>query len=78
MSQTNHPVSVLITGATGGIGGALAEVYAVRGSTLILQGRNAARLDELAASCRAHGARVMTHVLDLRDRDALSAWLRDV
>jgi short-subunit dehydrogenase len=35
---------VLITGATGGIGGALAMVYAEPGSTLILQGRNAARL----------------------------------
>jgi hypothetical protein len=47
--------SVLITGATGGIGGALAMVYAEAGSTLVLQGRNAARLAELAAALR--GAR---------------------
>lgn len=72
------PRTILITGATGGIGGALAEVYAAPGSTLILQGRNAVRLAELAAICQARGARVMTRVLDLRDRAVLLAWLREI
>ena len=67
---------VLITGATGGIGGALAEAYAEPGVTLILQGRKADRLDELAAQCEALGARVLTQVLDVRDRVALATWLR--
>lgn len=70
--------TVLITGATGGIGGALVESYAEPGNTLILQGRNAPRLAELAALCTARGARVLTQVLDVRDRTALSAWLREV
>jgi short-subunit dehydrogenase len=69
------PASVLITGASGGIGGALAAVYAEAGRTLVLQGRNARRLAELAALCEARGARVLTQVLDLRDREALAAWL---
>lgn len=72
------PRTILITGATGGIGGALAEAYAVPGNTLILQGRNAARLAELTALCEGRGARVLTHVLDVRDREALSAWLREI
>ncbi len=72
------PRTVLITGATGGIGGALVESYAEPGNTLILQGRNAARLAEQAAFCAARGARVLTQVLDVRDRVALAAWLRDV
>lgn len=72
------PRTVLITGATGGIGGALVESYAEPGNTLILQGRNAARLAEQAAFCEARGARVLTQVLDVRDRVALSAWLSDV
>ncbi|MBL8375234.1 MAG: SDR family NAD(P)-dependent oxidoreductase [Candidatus Accumulibacter sp.] len=67
---------MLITGASGGIGGALAAVYAEAGRTLVLQGRNELRLAELAAFCEARGARVMTQVLDLRDRVALADWLR--
>jgi len=67
---------VLITGASGGIGGALAAVYAEAGRTLVLQGRNAPRLAELTALCEARGARVLTQVLDLRDRVALADWLR--
>lgn len=74
----DFPRTVLITGATGGIGQALAEVYAEPGNTLILQGRNTARLAELAIICEARGARVLTHVLDVRNRDELSAWLREI
>lgn len=78
MTHHGAPQSVLITGATGGIGGALAEVYAAAGVTLILQGRNAGRLAELSALCTARGARVITRVLDLRDSAALAAWVREV
>ena len=75
--NTPFPETVLITGATGGIGGALAEVYADTGITLILQGRNVVRLEELAAICGAKGARVLIHELDLRDRGELALWLRN-
>jgi short-subunit dehydrogenase len=75
VSAATRPQTVLITGATGGIGGALALLYAEAGSTLILQGRNAARLAELAAACQARGARVLIQVLDLRERRALAHWL---
>jgi len=72
------PMTVLITGATGGIGGALAEVYAQAGNTLILQGRNTVRLTELAGLCEAQGARVLTQALDMRNRDEFSAWLQEI
>ena len=78
MTRAISPQTVLITGATGGIGGALVDVYAEAGNTLILQGRNAARLADLAAQCEARGARVLTRVLDVRNRDELSGWLREV
>lgn len=73
------PDSMLITGATGGIGAALAREYAQSGTeTLILQGRNQARLQELEAELTALGARVEIQALDVRDHEALTRWLLDV
>jgi short-subunit dehydrogenase len=78
MTRFNFPNTVLITGATGGIGGALAEAYAEPGNTLILQGRNMVRLAELATLCEAKGARVLTQALDVCNRKELSSWLHDI
>jgi short-subunit dehydrogenase len=69
------PASVLITGATGGIGSALAEAYARPAIVLVLHGRDEARLDALAERCRARGAALRTRALDLQDRAALKGWL---
>ena len=55
MTSAISPQTVLITGATGGIGGALVDVYAEPGNTLILQGRNAARLAVIASPIRPTG-----------------------
>ena len=77
--QPGVPGCVLITGATGGIGQALAREYAQAGArTLILQGRDPARLLEIESVCTGLGARVVTQILDLRDVAALNAWLQDV
>lgn len=73
--MTRAPLSVLITGATGGIGQALALEYARPGMSLWLQGRREDALSELAGQCEARGARVRTKALDLRDRRALDEWL---
>jgi len=67
--------TVLITGASGGIGGALAVAYAAPGVDLVLHGRKESALDAVAARCRALGAVVRTRSLDLRDVAALRAWL---
>lgn len=73
------PRCVLITGATGGIGSALALEYAQAGvDRLILQGRNTERLAELAELCSNKGSHVITHGLDVRDHDALIAWLQQI
>jgi short-subunit dehydrogenase len=70
-----NPESVLITGATGGIGTALSEAYATANRTLVLQGRNGEKLDALAERCRQRGAIVEVERLDLRDTHALTSWL---
>ncbi|EXJ10611.1 MULTISPECIES: SDR family NAD(P)-dependent oxidoreductase [Nitrincola] len=66
---------VVITGATGAIGGALALEYAEKGVQLILQGRQEGRLQSLADECRLKGACVELCVLDLSDRAALKVWI---
>lgn len=66
---------MLITGATGGLGSALAAQYAAPGVRLILHGRRQDELAALAARCAAAGAEVATAVVDVRDRAAYRAWL---
>lgn len=69
------PASVVITGASRGIGAALAESYAGPGVVLGLIARDAVRLERVAAACRARGAEVKVGVLDVRDRGAMTEWL---
>ncbi|HTY50145.1 MAG TPA: SDR family NAD(P)-dependent oxidoreductase [Steroidobacteraceae bacterium] len=70
------PATVLITGATGGVGSALAAEYARPGRSLILHGRDPERLTALAGSCEARGARALTATFDLRDPGATVEALR--
>lgn len=78
MKPPASPRCIVITGATGGIGGALAPAYAAPGVTLILQGRREDRLEALAAQCRAAGARVRVQALDVQDIDGLRGWMRRI
>lgn len=72
----NLPRCVVITGATGAIGGALAIEYAAPGVTLILQGRRLQQLERLAHRCTAAGAQVIIKALDVRDLEAVRTWIR--
>ncbi|MDE2199622.1 MAG: SDR family NAD(P)-dependent oxidoreductase [Rhodospirillales bacterium] len=67
--------SVLITGASSGLGRALAEACAAPGVTLHLGGRDAARLAAAATACRARGATVHAVLRDVRDAAAMAAWI---
>lgn len=62
--------TVLLTGATGGIGQAIARALAGRGASLILTGRRGELLEPLAAEC---GGRAL--VVDLADRAALAGLI---
>ena len=69
------PHCIVITGATSGIGRALALNYAGAGMVLGLVGRNAARMAEIAEACRAKGASVDVALIDVRDKAAMAEFL---
>jgi 3-oxoacyl-[acyl-carrier protein] reductase len=55
----------VVTGAAGGIGGAIARAYAQQGARLLLVDRDAARLREVASACAALGAEVQAVEADI-------------
>jgi len=65
-------VNVFITGASSGIGRALAQRYAARGACLGLVGRRTALLDELVQSLPAKGAPHHVYGLDITIPGALA------
>ena len=67
--------TVLITGATSGIGIACARKFAANGDRLILTGRNVDALAEIRNELTEKGAEVMTLTFDVRDREAAKKCL---
>jgi short-subunit dehydrogenase len=71
------PRHVLITGASSGIGAALARAYARPSVRLSLTARNMPRLEEIAKACRAAGAEAALRSIDVGDGAAMAAWIED-
>jgi len=74
-----HPAAppnvIVITGASSGIGAALSRRLAGPGRSLALIGRDASRLDQVAAECRSKGASCRVGSIDVRDSERLAAFL---
>ena len=68
-------MTTLITGASSGIGAALAIESARRGGRLFICGRDKARLDAVAGKCRDLGATVRADIVDVADEAATRRWL---
>jgi 7-alpha-hydroxysteroid dehydrogenase len=55
----------LVTGASSGMGRAIATTYAEHGADVVVTGRNTQRLEETAVAVRAHGRRALCVEADL-------------
>ena len=67
-------LSVLVTGASSGIGRACALALGGEGAHVALAGRRRARLDEAAASIDRSGARTLVLEGDVRDEATCARW----
>ncbi|MDA8369484.1 MAG: SDR family oxidoreductase [Nocardiopsaceae bacterium] len=66
---------VLVTGASRGIGRAIARTFAEEGADLAVCARSAEPLRRAAEELRASGATVLDQALDVSDTDALKAFV---
>ncbi len=69
--------TILITGASSGLGKELAEQYAKPNITLFLTGRDKNRLLETVILCETKGANVLSKNLDIRDKDLIKEWITE-
>lgn len=70
--------TVLITGATSGIGLACARKFAKNGDKLILTGRSEERLSEIQRELTGEGAEVLTLAFDVRDREEAKRQMSEI
>ena len=71
--------TVVITGAAGGIGGAIAKAFAAQGATLVLVDRDQDGLQAIARSCETAGAaQCLTFVCDVFQEASVDGLFTDI
>src|ERR1700733_13517484 len=70
--------TVLVTGASYGIGEATARKLAAAGARVLIVARSAERLDDVAASINAGGGQAVVYPTDLSDEDAVSDLAKQI
>jgi len=76
MADITSDTVVAVTGASSGIGEAIARLLAARGASVVLGARRVARLERIADDFRAHGADVIPLDVDVTRREDLDRLVR--
>lgn len=66
---------VLVTGASRGIGAAVARRFAADGASVVLAARSLSAIDTLASQLKDQGVRALAAEADMDDRDSLDALM---
>src|SRR6516164_11067821 len=74
MSYDLRGKHVLVTGASTGVGGALAEGFAKRGATVGICARRTDMLNDVLERCRVHAPDSKSWTVDLNDLDGLAGF----
>jgi short-subunit dehydrogenase len=73
-----NPKNILITGASSGIGKALAIKYSQENVNLFLSGRDADKLEETKSFCQALKANIFCKIIDVQDETAMQGWIEEI
>ena len=73
-----NPQKIFITGASSGLGKALALEYGNSQNILFLSGRNKQRLQEVVKLCEERGAQVVSKVIDVKDKAGMEKWIEEI
>ena len=68
---------IIVSGAGSGLGKAIATLFAKLGADLIICGRNEERLVNAANYLKSFGGSVATHVMSIRDPEAVNTFMND-
>lgn len=68
--------TVMITGASRGLGAALARAFAAAGAGVSICARGAMEIERLAEELRAQGARCLARAVDVADGTAVAEWVQ--
>jgi len=70
--------TVLLTGATGGIGQFIARALAKENATVVCAGRSVGKLEALTAEIKAQGGSAIAHPFDLQNLETISHTIQDI
>lgn len=70
-------LNAAVTGATRGIGRAIAETLAAEGANVSICARQAPEVEEAVAALATRGVRAFGRAVDVGDAQALAAWVAD-